>query len=121
MDSKTKEHYKRLARANESKNRSPPKSPKVPEFEDILAEKRSIYLQNLYRIPKSTADIINEQMNELCRAAKDTSQYIKLVNVHIENQKTHMDDLKDIQKVLDEQTTSLTSEDPPEKKKTSTK
>jgi len=119
LDSKTKEHYKRLARANEPKGRGAAKGPKAPEFEDILAEKRSIYLQDLYREPKSTTEIVNEQMNELCRTAKDTNQYIKLVNTHIGNQKTHVNDLKEIQKALDEQTTFLTSKDPPEKKKTS--
>ncbi len=119
LDRKTKERFKRLARAGEFNSHVTEKGPKIPEFEDVLASKRIIFLHDGYAEPKSTGDIINEQMDELCRTAEETSEYIKHVNDHLDKQKLRVDDLKEMQKTFDTQMTFLTSsKDRSEKKKT---
>ena len=119
LDRKTKERFKRLARAGGFDSHITEKGPKIPEFEDTLTSKRIIFLHDVYGEPKSIGNIINEQMDELCRTAEETSEYIKLVNNHLDKQKLHMDDLKEMQKTFDTQMTFLTSaKDQSEKKKT---
>ena len=89
------------------------------DFDDALSAKRVIFLHDVYGEEKSTGEIISEQMNELCRTAEETSEYIRLVNDHLDKQKLHVDDLKEMQKTFETQMTFLTSaKDPSEKKKT---
>ncbi|WKT57592.1 hypothetical protein QVH35_09595 [Candidatus Nitrosotenuis chungbukensis] len=118
MDRKTKERFKRLARDSEFDKYITEKGPKIPEFEDTLSSKRMIFLQDLYADPKSVSDVINEQMNELCRTAEETSQYIKLVNDHLGKQQLRVDDLKEMQKTFETQMRDLASKEPSEKRKT---
>lgn len=118
LDRKTKERFKRLARAGEFDKHITEKGPKIPEFEDVLSPKRIIFLQDAYADPKSAGDIVVEQMDELCRTAEETSEYIKLVNNHLDKQKLRVDDLKKMQKTFETQMTFLTSnKDQSEKKK----
>ncbi|QLH08999.1 hypothetical protein [Candidatus Nitrosotenuis sp. DW1] len=117
MDRKTKERFKRLARDGEFDKHVTEKGPKIPEFEDTLASRRIIFLQDMYADPKSVSDVINEQMNELCRTAEETSQYIKLVNDHLGKQQLRVDDLKKMQKTFETQMRALASKDQSEKKK----
>jgi hypothetical protein len=58
-------------------------------------------------------------MDELCRTAEETSEYIKLVNDHLSKQQLRVDDLKKMQKTFETQMRALTSKDPSEKKKPS--
>lgn len=117
LDRKTKEHFKRLSRAGEFPSHITEKGPKIPEFDDTLASKRIIFLQDLYADPKTASEIVNEQASELCRTAEETSQYIKLVNEHLDKQKSRVNDLKKTQKIFETQMSFLTSKDE-EKKKT---
>jgi hypothetical protein len=119
LDRKTKERFKRLARAGKFDKHITENGSKIPEFEDILASKRIFFLQDLYADRKAVSDVINEQMDELCRTAEETSQYIKLVNDHLGKQQLRVDDLKKMQKTFETQLHSLTSKDSSEKKKTS--
>ncbi|MBI5146853.1 MAG: hypothetical protein HZA84_06490 [Thaumarchaeota archaeon] len=119
LDRKTKERFKRLARAGEFDKHVTEKGPKIPEFEDTLASRRIIFLQDLYADPKSVSDVVNEQMGELCRTAEETSEYIKLVNAHLSKQQLRVNDLKKMQKIFETQLRTLTSKDPSEKKKAS--
>jgi len=118
LDRKTKERFKRLARAGKLDKYITEKWPKIQEFDDVLSSKRIIFLHDAYGEQKSTSDIIADQMDELCRTAEETSEYIKLVNDHLNQQKLHVDDLKKIQKTFETQMTFLTSNlDKSEKKK----
>ncbi len=119
LDRKTKERFKRLARTGEFDSHVTERGPKIPEFEDIVASKRIIFLQDLYADPKSASDIINEQMGELCRTAEETSEYIKLVNDHLSKQQLRVDDLKKMQKTFETQLRALTNKEASEKKKSS--
>lgn len=119
LDRKTKERFKRLARAGEFDKHITEKGPKIQEFEDVLSAKRVIFLHDVYGEEKSTSDLVTEQMDELCRTAEETSEYIKLVNDHLDQQKLRVDDLKEMQKTFENQMTFLTSNlDKSEKKKT---
>lgn len=118
LDRKTKEHFKRLSRTGEFPSHITEKGPKIPEFDDTLASKRIIFLQDLYADPKTASEIVNEQVSELRRTAEETSQYIKLVNEHLDKQKSRVDDLKKMQKIFETQMSFLASKDE-EKKKTS--
>lgn len=118
LDRKTKEHFKRLSRTGEFPSHITEKGPKIPEFDDTLASKRIIFLQDLYADPKTASEIVNEQASELCRTAEETSQYIKLVNEHLDKQKSRVDDLKKMQKIFETQMSFFSSKDE-EKKKTS--
>ena len=119
MDRKTKERFKRLARAGEFDKHITEKGPKIQEFEDVQSAKRIIFLRDSYGVEKSTGEIITEQMDDLCRTAEETSEYIKLVNDHLDKQKLRVDDLKEMQKDFEAKMTFLTSaKDLPEKKKT---
>lgn len=118
LDRKTKERFKRLARAGEFDKHLTEKGPKIAEFEDTLSSKRMIFLQDMYADPKAISDIVYEQMGELCRTAEETSEYIKLVNEHLGKQQLRVDDLKKMQKTFETQLRALTSKDS-EKKKTS--
>lgn len=118
MDRKTKERFKRLARAGEFDKHITEKGPKIQDFDEALSAKRVIFLHDSYGVEKSTGEIITEQMDELCRTAEETSEYIKLVNDHLDKQKLRVDDLKEMQKNFETQMTFLTSvRDPSEKKK----
>jgi hypothetical protein len=119
LDRKTKERFKRLARAGEFDTHITERGPKIPEFEDTLSSKRIIFLQDLYADPKAVSDIVNEQMGELCRTAEETSAYIKLVNDHLGKQQLRVEDLKKMQKTFETQLRALTSKESSEKKKTS--
>jgi len=118
LDSKTKEHFKQLARTGKFHSYITEKGPKIPEFEDTLSSKRMIYLQDLYVDTKTATEIVNELIGELCRTAEETSQYIKLVNTHLDKQQLRVDDLKKMQKTFDAQLRFLTSNGSSEKKKT---
>lgn len=118
LDRKTKEHFKRLSRTGEFPSHITEKGPKIPEFDDTLASKRIIFLQDLYADPKTASEIVNEQVSELRRTAEETSQYIKLVNEHLDKQKLRVNDLKKMQKIFETQMSFLASKDE-EKKKTS--
>ena len=120
MDRKTKERFKRLARAGEFDKHITEKGPKIPEFDETLSPKRIIFLHDVYGESKSTGDIVTEQMDDLCRTAEETSEYIRLVNDHLDKQKLRVDDLKEMQKTFETQMTFLTSnKDLSEKKKKS--
>lgn len=107
-----------LARAGGVHRYVTEKGPKIPEFEDTLESKRMIFLQDLYADPKTTTEIVNELIGDLCRTAEETSQYIKLVNTHLDKQQLRVDDLKKMQKTFDAQLRFLTSKGSSEKKKT---
>ncbi|TBR07398.1 MAG: hypothetical protein EPO62_08390 [Candidatus Nitrosotenuis sp.] len=121
LDRKTKERFKRLARSGEFDKHITEKGPKIQEFEDVLSSKRVIFLQDVYDEEKSASDIVTEQMGELCRTAEETSEYIKLVNDHLDHQKLRVDDLKEMQKTFETQMTFLTSNTDKSEKKKATK
>jgi len=116
---KTKERSKRLARSEDFRTYVTGRGPKIQEFdeEDVLAKKRMIYLKDIYVDPKSITETVNEKISELCRVAKDTNQYIKLVNHHIDLKTLQIYDIGKMQKSFNEQINSLTSKDSSEKEK----
>lgn len=121
LDRKTKERFKRLARAGEFDKHITEKGPKIQDFDDTLSPKRVIFLHDVYGEEKSTSDVVAEQMDELCRTAEETSEYIKLVNNHLDQQKLRVDDLKEMQKNFETQMTFLTSNTDKSEKKKATK
>jgi hypothetical protein len=116
LDRNTKERFKKLARAGEFSNHITEKGPKILEFDD-LAPKRIIFLHDVHSDQKEVSEIVNEKIDELRNAAVETGEYIKLVNDHLDKQKTRIDDLKTMQKVFDSQISFLASKDHHEKKK----
>jgi hypothetical protein len=84
--------------------------PKIPEFEESLNPKRIIYLKDLdQHSPQTIDDIVNDRIGELCRAAEETSLYIKQVNTHLDKQKLRVDELKKLSKMFESQIQSLES------------
>jgi hypothetical protein len=116
LDRNTKERFRKMARAGEFSDRHiTEKGPKIPEFDD-LAPKRIIFLHDTHS-DQNVSEIVNEKIDELRNAAAETGEYIKIVNEHLDKQKTRIDDLKTMQKVFDSQIDFLTSKDHHEKKK----
>ncbi|MGQ0771353.1 MAG: hypothetical protein ACT4NT_01075 [Nitrososphaerota archaeon] len=110
LDRKTKEHFRRMVRFDDTTKHVTETSPKIPEFEDSLNPKRIIYLKDIDAVDSQTIDdIVNDKIDELCRTAEETSQYIKQVNTHLDKQKLRVDELKKLQKMFETQILSLES------------
>jgi hypothetical protein len=117
VNRKTKEHSKRLARSKDFSTYVTERGPKIQELdEDVMAKKRMIYLKDIYVDPKSISETINEKISELCRVARDTDQYIKLVNHYIDLKTLQIYDIGKIQKSFDNQIDFFISEKDPIKK-----
>jgi hypothetical protein len=114
LDKKTKDHYKRLVRhddGDEDKRYVTELGPKVPEFEEALQAKRTLFLRNEAGGPLSADEILNEKIGELLNTAQETSDYIKNVNTHLDKQKIRVDELKKLQKIFENQVSTLESTD----------
>jgi len=118
VNRKTKGHSKRLARSKDFRTYVTEKGPKIQELDDVMAKKRMLYLRDIYVDPKSISETINEKISELCSMARDTDQYIKLVNHYIDLKTFQIYDIGKIQKSFDNQIDFLTSKGSSEKKKT---
>ncbi|MBM2852805.1 MAG: hypothetical protein HW420_1352 [Candidatus Nitrosotenuis sp.] len=116
LDRNTKERFKKLTRAGEFSSHITEEGPKIQEFDD-LAPKRIIFLHDVDSDPKDVSDIVNEKIDELRQTAEETSEYIQLVNNHLDKQKTRIDDLKRMQNTFDTQINFLTPNNTHEKKK----
>jgi len=114
LDKKTKEHFKRLVRSDadgENKKYITETGPKVPEFEEAVQAKRMIFLRDIGGEAQSADEILNEKIGELLNTAQETSDYIKNVNTHLDKQKIRVDELKKLQKIFENQVSSLESND----------
>jgi len=85
--------------------------PKIPDLDDTLLARRSIYLKDDIAEPKDLSEILKDKINELNRTAEETSKYIKYVNTHLDQQKIRIAELKKFQKSFERQLSSFTSDD----------
>ena len=108
IDRNTKERFKRLASYDDGEKHVTEKGPNIPEFDETLKPKRIIYLKDVEARSTSTfEDVVNEKINDLCNTAEETSLYIKQVNLHLDQQKIKINELKRLQKIYDSQMRSL--------------
>lgn len=111
LDRKTKERYRRMARSDDYPKHVTEIGPKIPDLDDTLLARRSIYLKDDIAEPKDLSEILKDKINELNRTAEETSKYIKYVNTHLDQQKIRIAELKKFQKSFERQLSSFTSDD----------
>lgn len=107
IDRNTKERFKRLASYDDGEKHVTEKGPNIPEFDETLKPKRIIYLKDVEARSSTFEEVVNEKITDLCNAAEETSQYIKQVNQHLDQQKIKINELKRLQKIYDSQMRSL--------------
>lgn len=103
IDRKTKEHYKKLIRVGGTPKHVTETGPNMPEFEDVINAERSFRRKDFeIEVPVAT-ELFDQKISELLNAAEETSDYIKNVNVHLENQRLRIDELKKLQQLFEKQ------------------